>query len=87
MRLVQVLKEPALLLSIIGGMSTRLNVDYVFEVPTTQDERDPLHPKSDRVTDRGYVRSIGKAQNHITLLLDCEKLLNEVELETVSAQL
>ena len=44
----------------IGGMSTGLNVDCVFEVPTTQDERDPLRPKSDRVTDRGYVRSIGE---------------------------
>lgn len=71
----------------IGGMSTGLIVDCVSEVLTIPDEEISATPDIRSVDRQGYVKSIGKTENHIILLLDCEKLLNEAELETVSLQL
>jgi len=71
----------------IGDMSTGLIVDCVSEVLPIPDEEISATPEIKSCDRRGYVRSIGKSENRIILLLDCEKLLNEVELETVSAQL
>lgn len=71
----------------IGGMSTGLIVDCVSEVLKIPDEEISATPEIRSGDRRGYVKSIGKTENHILLLLDCEKLLNEAELETASAQL
>ncbi len=71
----------------IGGMSTGLIVDCVSEVLTIPNEEISPTPDIRSVDRQGYVKSIGKTENHIILLLDCEKLLNEAELETVSLQL
>jgi len=80
-------KRTCIIVIHIGGMSTGLIVDCVSEVQTIPDEEISATPEIRSGDRRGYVRSIGKTQNHIILLLDCEKLLNEVELETVSAHL
>jgi len=71
----------------IGGMSTGLIVDCVSEVMTIPDEEISAAPEIKSGDRRGYVKSIGTTKNHIILLLDCERLLNESELETVSGQL
>lgn len=71
----------------IGGMSTGLIVDCVSEVLTIPDEEISATPEIRSCERRGYVKNIGKTGSHIILLLDCEKLLNKVELKTVSAQL
>ena len=71
----------------IGGMSTGLIVDCVSEVLTIPEEEISAAPEIISGERRGYIRNIGKTENHIILLLDCEKLLNEAELETVSARL
>ena len=62
-------------------------MDCVSEVPTIPEEEISATPEIRSGDIQGYVKSIGKIQNHLVLLLDCEKLLNEYELETVSAQL
>lgn len=71
----------------IDGIPTGLIVDCVSEVLTIPDKGISATPEIGAVERRGYVNGIGKTDNHIILLLDCEKLLNEQELETVSAQL
>ena len=71
----------------IFGMSTGLIVDCVSEVLTIPEEEISATQEIRSGHIQGYVKSIGKVQNHLVLLLDCEKLLNEYELETVSAQL
>lgn len=71
----------------IGNVSTGLIVDCVSEVIAIPEEEISAAPEMKSGDRRGYVKNIGIIKNHIILLLDCEKLLNEIELETVSAQL
>ncbi|MEA4933108.1 MAG: chemotaxis protein CheW, partial [Lawsonibacter sp.] len=70
----------------IGSVSTGLIVDCVSEVLTISDDNISEKPEISARGGREYVKGIGKAENHILLLLDCEKLLGEDELENVSAQ-
>jgi len=67
----------------IRELSIGLIVDSVAEVLTIaeQDIVDP--PQVHRMNNR-YIRKIGKAGNAVKLLLDCEKLLSENELEDIS---
>ncbi len=67
----------------IKDISIGLIVDSVAEVLTIpeQDIVDP--PQVNRMNNR-YIRKIGKAGNAVKLLLDCEKLLSENELEDIS---
>lgn len=58
-----------------------LIVDSVAEVLTIPDEdlvEPPMHTGSNR-----YIKMIGKTGNEVKLLLDCEKLLTDEELETL----
>jgi purine-binding chemotaxis protein CheW len=67
----------------IRDISIGLIVDSVAEVLTIaeQDIVDP--PLVNRMNNR-YIRKIGKAGNAVKLLLDCEKLLSENELEDIN---
>ncbi len=67
----------------IKEVSIGLIVDSVAEVLTIpeQDIVDP--PQVNRMNNR-YIRKIGKVGNAVKLLLDCEKLLSETELEDIS---
>jgi purine-binding chemotaxis protein CheW len=68
----------------IKELSIGLIVDSVAEVLTIpeQDIVDP--PQMNREAGSRYIRKIGKVGSEVKLLLDCEKLLTENELENIS---
>lgn len=69
-----------------GGLSIGLIVDSVEEVLTIQDGDIAPPPEMSR-GGHGFIKGIGKAEGKISLLLDCEKLLNSEELAEVGAAL
>lgn len=68
----------------IRDISIGLIVDTVSEVITIpeQDIVDP--PKMNKSFSNRYVKSIGKVGNDVKLLIDCEKLLNDDEIESLN---
>lgn len=68
-----------------NGISVGLIVDCVSDVLTIPDENIGKRPEINSKGSCGYVKSIGKIDDKIVLLLDCEKLMNEDDLETISA--
>jgi purine-binding chemotaxis protein CheW len=68
----------------ISDVSIGLIVDSVSEVLTIpeQDIVDP--PSINKGFNNRYIRKIGKVGNGVKLLLDCDKLLTEDELEVIS---
>lgn len=71
----------------INGISIGLIVDSVAEVITIPDEdlADPPH-LSNGYNNR-YISKIGKIGNEVKLILDCEKLLTDDELEDISEKI
>ena len=71
----------------IQGASIGLIVDSVSEVIAIpeQDVVDP--PQMNKGFNNKYIKKIGKVKNDVKLLLDCEKLLTEDELEDISEAL
>ncbi len=67
----------------IKGVAIGLIVDSVAEVLTIL-EQDIAPPPQLRGQNNKYIRSIGKVGNDVKLLLDCEKLLTDNELEDLS---
>jgi len=67
----------------IGEISIGLIVDSVSEVLTIPDEDIVPPPQVNKVQNR-YIKAIGKVGNEVTLLLDCEKLLNDDEVAALS---
>ncbi len=65
----------------IKGTSVGLIVDIVAEVINIDDSDIVMPPDIKTGFQNSYVRGIGKAQDGIKLLLDCEKILNDEELE------
>lgn len=67
----------------INGISIGLIVDSVAEVHTIpeQDIVDP--PQINKGMNNRYVKKIGKVGNEVKLLLNCERLLSEDELEAI----
>lgn len=65
----------------IKELSIGLIVDRVSEVLTIpeQDVVDP--PQMNTGCNNRYIKKIGKVSNDVKLILDCEKLLNDEELE------
>lgn len=70
-----------------SGISIGLVVDCVCEVLAIPEKDIAEKPEINSRGSRGYVKKIGKIGERVVLLIDCEKLLNEEELEAVSAQL
>jgi len=68
----------------IQEISIGMIVDSVAEVLTIpeQDIVDP--PQINKGAGNKYIKKIGKVGNAVKLLLDCDKLLNERELEDIS---
>jgi len=68
----------------IKELSIGLIVDSVAEVITIpeQDIVDP--PQVNKVANNNYINKIGKVGNEVKLLLDCEMLLSDYELENLS---
>jgi len=68
----------------INEVSIGLIVDSVSEVLTIQEENIVEPPKVNKGFNNRYIKHIGKVGSEVKLLLDCEKLLNEDELESLS---
>ena len=60
-------------------LSIGIIVDAVSEVLNISDE-DIVPPPNLNTGGRKYIKSVGKSEEHVTLILDCEKLLNENEI-------
>jgi len=68
----------------IKDISIGLIVDNVAEVINIDDNNIVPPPDIKTGFHNRYVRGIGKVGNEVKLLLDCDKLLNEDELETLN---
>lgn len=68
----------------INDISIGLIVDNVAEVLTILDEDIVEPPKMNNGTNNKYIKNIGKVGESVKLLLNCEKLLSEDELEDLS---
>lgn len=71
----------------IEEVSIGLIVDRVAEVITIPEEEMVDPPQTNRGLSNRYIKKIGKIGNDVKLLLDCEKLLTENELEDLSEAL
>jgi len=68
----------------IKDISVGLIVDTVSEVVNIADENIVEPPKMNKDTNNRYIKNIGKVGNDVKLLLDCEKLFTEEDLEEIS---
>lgn len=68
----------------IKDVSIGLIVDTVAEVLTIPDENIVEPPKMNKGFYNRYIKNIGKVGNEVMLLLDCEKLLTDDELDDLS---
>ncbi len=71
----------------LGSISMGLIVDSVSDVLAIPDKDVSERPELNRRESHSYVKSIGKIGEKVILLLSCEKLLNDEELEAVSSQI
>ena len=67
----------------VGDISIGLIVDSVSEVISITDENIVPTPSIQKINNR-YIKGIGKTGNEVKLLLDCDKLLNEDEVDELS---
>jgi purine-binding chemotaxis protein CheW len=68
----------------IKQTSVGLIVDNVAEVINIEDSNIVPPPDIKTGFHNRYIRGIGKVENQVKLLLDCDKLLNDDELESLS---
>lgn len=68
----------------IGEISIGLIVDRVSEVLDIPEENVSEPPKVNKNSQNKYVKGIGKVGDTVKLILDCEKLLSETELEEIA---
>ncbi len=71
----------------INEVSIGLIVDRVAEVITISEEDTVEPPQTNHGLNNRYIKKIGKIGSEVKLLLDCEKLLTENELEDLSEAL
>lgn len=67
----------------VKGVSIGLIVDNVDEVLTIDDDNISPPPETKTGFENRYIKGIGKANNQVQLLLDCEKLLKANEMEVI----
>ena len=67
----------------VEDVSIGLIVDSVSEVISITDENIVPTPSIQKINNR-YIKGIGKTGNEVKLLLDCDKLLNEEEIEELT---
>lgn len=70
----------------VENVSIGLIVDSVSEVLSISDENIVPPPEMDRGSER-YIKAIGKVENDVKLILDCERLLSDKEVEELSEKL
>jgi len=66
------------------GMSVGLIVDSVSEVVTINESDISELPQMKQVSQNHYVKNIGKIGNEMRLLLDCEKLLTDEDIDNLN---
>lgn len=66
-------------------VSVGLIVDNVDEVLTIGDQNIASPPANKTGFENKYIKGIGKSGEKVQLLLDCEKLLKQEELEAIEA--
>ncbi len=71
----------------IKDISIGLVVDSVSEVLTIPEQDIVEPPQMNKNYNNRYIKNIGKVGNDVKLLLDCEKLLTDVELEDLNGAL
>lgn len=71
----------------INSICIGLIVDSVAEVLAIQDENIVEPPQMNKGGNNRYIKNIGKVGEDVKLLLDCEKLLSDDELESLSTAL
>jgi purine-binding chemotaxis protein CheW len=67
----------------IKGISVGLIVDNVSEVLSISEENIVPPPELSKGFNNRYIKGIGKVDKDVKLLLDCEKLLNDDEAESL----
>jgi purine-binding chemotaxis protein CheW len=68
----------------ISDMSVGLIVDKVSEVLTIPEENIVDPPTMSKGSNNRYIRKVGRVGDEVKLLLDCNKLLTDDELEAIS---
>lgn len=68
----------------ISDISIGLIVDSISEVVSISEQDIVLPPLVNKGIQNRYIKGIGKLENDVKLILDCEKLLREDELENLS---
>lgn len=63
-------------------LSIGIIVDAVSEVLNISEDN-IVPPPNINSTGRKYIKSVGKSNDQVTLILDCEKLLNENEIDEI----
>jgi purine-binding chemotaxis protein CheW len=66
------------------NISVGLIVDNVSEVLSISDENIVPPPEMNRGSENKYIKAIGKVENDVKLILDCEKLMSDKEVEAIS---
>jgi purine-binding chemotaxis protein CheW len=69
----------------ITEVSVGLIVDNVDEVLTIDDQDIAAPPANKTGFENKYIKGIGKAGDRVQLLLDCERLLKNEELELIES--
>lgn len=67
-------------------ISIGLIVDSVSEVISIDDENIVPPPELNKVTNR-YIKGIGKVSGDVKLILDCDKLLNDEEVDLLNSSM
>lgn len=71
----------------IKDISLGLIVDNVSEVLSIADENIVPPPDMNKVSENKYIKAIGKVENDVKLILDCEKLMSDKDIETTADKL
>ncbi|MDF2875329.1 MAG: CheW protein [Sporomusa sp.] len=69
----------------IRDIAVGLIVDTVAEVLVIAEQDIVLPPQVNNMYHQRYIRAIGKVGNNVKLILDCDKLLNDEELDRLEA--
>lgn len=68
----------------VNGISLGLIVDNVSDVIKISDENIVPPPESSTGSDNKYIKSIGKVDDKVSLILSCEKLMSEDDTQALS---
>ncbi len=66
----------------VHELSIGIIVDAVSEVLNINEDN-IVPPPNLNTSGRKYIKSVGKSEEHVTLILDCEKLLNDNEIDEI----